>query len=353
MKKTSTHFKPDNQSSKLIESLRQSYKNKDIIQKANNYANRGISETKISSQNNSKNAYTRPIKKSEEPGGSRITEENLMNFELRNKSKERKEKENSNNNNVIKIKILYNNYNKNQNSNSNLLRESGNILEKSNCTSKNTKESNKLNIVGGLIINANNNMNISPKEIHSNIPASNYSKFAHNSKHVKAKSISSNRGILSSLNLLKSKKNNNKSKNESTNNIISYENTNENLVKNSNNKSSQIVFLDNNIIINDHPNRGHIRNNSSNVNFNNNLNSSFNNINNGSQSNAKSTNKGSTTSSITKGIPNNHVIKPNEIESPEELHYFYLNLYIQNKNLAYKFENLNFSGEEFQENSEI
>ena len=330
MKKTSAQFKPDTQSAKLIESLRQSYKNKDIIQKSNNYdnSNRGLSETKIS-YSKPNNQSGKQYKKSEEPI-SRITEDNL-----RNKSKERQDHENSNSNNVIKINVFYNNKGVKGSENSNR-----------------SPENNKLNIVGGLIINANNNINISPKEALNKIPTTNYSKFANNTKHVKAKSISSNRGILTSLNLLKNKKTENKSKNDSSYNNISFENTKENIVI-SNNKSSNIVFLDNNGNITDHQTRGHVRNNSSNINFNNNLNHSFNNMNNVTNSNVKSTNKISTASSITKIVPNNQTVKLNEIDSPEELQYFYVNLFKQNKNLAYRFENLNFSDEEFHENCEI
>lgn len=66
-------------------------------------------------------------------------------------------------------------------------------------------------------------------------------------------------------------------------------------------------------------------------------------LNNQLNSNAKA-NKGTTSSSLSsigklaKGI---------EVDSPEELHYFYVKLSKQNKNLAYKFENENYSVEKY------
>ena len=336
MKKTSTQFKPDSTSTKLIESLRQSYKNKEVIQKANNFesSNRGMSETKLHFTK-IKNPYQKPLKKSEEPS-SRITDDNF-----RNKSKEKLEGNSQNNkensNHHIKINVLYNK--NNNNSNSNLKKETGKLGDNSNRSSNNLLDNSKLNIsLAGLITNTNNNLNPSPKE-NNKAQASNFSKFTHNAKHVKSKSISSNRGILSSLNMLKNKKIAQKSKNESSYNNISFENTKENVVNNTN-KSSHLLLVESNIL-GDH-NAGHVRNNS-------NASSNYNNH----SSNAKTTNKGSTASSITKAGPSaggNMV----EIDSPEELHYFYVNLCLQNKNLAYKFENLNFSVDnEFIENEEI
>ena len=143
--------------------------------------------------------------------------------------------------------------------------------------------------------------------------------------------------MISSINILVSKKNRYKSKNDSSYNNISFENTNNIVTK-------IHTETDNNIVID--YNDGHIKNNSSNVNFNDSLNI----IN---ESHGKSTNKGSTASSITKAIQNNQGLKRNEIETPEELHFFYMNLYKMNKNLAYKFENLIFSQEEFKEETSI
>jgi hypothetical protein len=326
MKKTTGTFKQENSSTKLIESLRQSYKNKDLIHKANNYenSNRGLSETKLTFTK-VKNVNQKQMKKSEEPS-SRITEENF-----RNKSKEKLENGNSNSNNShqIKINVLYNK--NNNHSNSNLKKDANKMGDNSNRSSNNLLENSKLNIsLAGLITNTNNNLNHSPKD-GLKVTASNYSKFAHNAKHVKSKSISSNRGILSSLNMLKNKKMIHKSKNESSYNNISFENTKENIVNNTN-KSSHLVLVESNIL-GDHS-HGHVRNNS-------NASSNYQN----QSSNAKSTNKGgSTASSITKpGQGGSSIV---EIDSPEELHFFYVSLSIQNKSLAYKFENLNLSDEE-------
>ena len=212
---------------------------------------------------------------------------------------------------------------------SNNKKEQGKQGQSSNRSSQNLLENTKLNIsLAGLITNTNNNVNASPKQ-EDNITktTTNYSKFAHQAKHVKSKSISSNRGILSSINMLKIKKEAHKSKNDSSYNNISFENTKENIINNTN-KSSNFVILDHNGLT-EHS-HGHVR--------------SYSNASN-SLNNQKSTNKGSTTSSITKLPLNNQNIKNIEIDSPEELHYFYVSLFIQNKNLAYKFENLNFSTE--------
>lgn len=322
MKKTSGTFKPENSSAKLIESLRQSYKNKDLISKANNYenTNRGMSESKLTFTK-VKHTNQKVLKKSEEPS-SRVTEDNF-----RNKSKERIDSGSAHH---IKINVLYNK--SNNHSNSNILRkdDKAKVGDNSNRSSNNLLENSKLNIsLAGLITNTHNNVNNSPKE---KVTTSNYSKFAHNAKHVKSKSISSNRGILSSLNMLKSKKNAHQSKNESSYNNISFENTKENIINNTN-KSTHLLLVESGIL-GDH-NHGHVRNNSN----------ASSNIHNQSSNNAKSTNKGSTAPSITKTV-HGGVSNMVEIDSPEELHYFYVNLSQQNKNLAYKFENINFSGDE-------
>lgn len=320
MKKTKAPFKPDNSSVKIIENIRQSHKYKDLIQKANNFeiSNRGISESKMNF-NKVSNINHKHTKKSEEPC-LRILDE-----KVRGKSGERRDTSCSKNNNQhIKINVLFNNNNSN---NSNIKKEPGKLGQSSNRSSHNLLENTKLNIsLAGLITNTNNNVNVSPKQ-EINVASTNYSKFAHNVKHVKSKSISSNRGILSSLNMLKMKKEVHKSKNESSYNNMSFENTKENIINNTN-KSSNIVLLENNLL--NEPRHGHVRSYS-------NANSSL--------TNQKSTNKGSTTSSITKLPINNQNFKNIEIESPEELHFFYVSLFIQNKNLAYKFENLNFSTE--------
>ena len=127
--KKSSPFKPDHISSKLIENLRQSYINKDIIKKTNNYENlnRGLSESKITN-NKPKNKFCRPFKKSEEPI-SRVTDEN----QIKNKSKER-------------IDNGISNANKNNNSNSKQLQESRKTTENSNRSSVNFQENGKLNL---------------------------------------------------------------------------------------------------------------------------------------------------------------------------------------------------------------
>jgi hypothetical protein len=321
MKKTRASYKPENSSVKIIESIRQSHKYKDLIQKANHFenSNRGISETKMHF-NKVKNVNTKQTKKSEEPCLR------ILDDKSRGKSGERRDNScHKSNDHNIKINVLYHNNNFNLSNNKKDQTKPG---QNSNRSSKNLLDNSKLNIsLAGLITNTNN-VNVSPKqEDNVTTTTTNFSKFAHQAKHVKSKSISSNRGILSSLNMLKIKKEAHKSKNESSYNNISFENTKENIINNTN-KSTNFVILDHNGMT-EHS-RGHVR--------------SYSNASN-SLNNQKSTNKGSTTSSITKLPINNQNIKNIEIDSPEELHYFYVSLFIQNKNLAYKFENLNFSAE--------
>ena len=309
MKKTNTAIKSENPSVKLTDGLRLSYKNKaELIQKANNFenlpssSNRGLSETKFLFIK-TKSILNKTNKKSEEPN-IRITEENhVSKNELRNKSKDKVDNNGSNNtNHHIKINVLSN------------IKKECKIIE-NNSSNSNLLENSKFNIsLANLVTNSNINHNQSPKDIINKIPTSNFSKFTNNTRHIKANSTSSNRGILSSLNMIKNKKNVHKSKNESSFNNISFDNTKENAVI-STNKSTNVVIVDNNIL-NDNNNRDNI----------NNLNNSFNNNNNNnvSNSNRKNTNKISTASSI-KASNNNNLVRNIEIDSPEELHFFYLN----------------------------
>jgi hypothetical protein len=197
MKKTRPSFKPENSSAKIIENIRQSHNYKDLIQKANNFenSNRGISETKLHF-NKVKNVNLKQTKKSEEPC--------LRIFDEKSRGKSGERRENSshkNNNHNIKINVIFKSSNSN---NSNVKKEQGKLGQSSNRSSHNLLENTKLNIsLGGFITNTNNNVNPSPKQ--EDKVTSNYSKFAHNSKHVKSKSISSNRGIISSLNMIKVK----------------------------------------------------------------------------------------------------------------------------------------------------
>ena len=124
---------------------------------------------------------------------------------------------------------------------------------------------------------------------------------------------------------------NNVMKNPSKNGNIS-ESTNNLLVKNSVNKShgetsfnvSQVNFIK-----------------SSNVSFDRNNEKSNNNPN----GNSENTSLGYSNSRST-----NNLLKANiEVNSPEELHFFYVNIMNQNKGLAYKFEGENYQPENFEE----
>lgn len=151
--------------------------------------------------------------------------------------------------------------------------------------------------------------------------SSNYTKFANNAKHKKGSKSISYQFNISSINMMKQKSGNRTNVQTSSN--FSYEkdekNTNRskdikvcNYLKNKNMSNEILGLL--------------------------------------AMNNSKSIGKFSTESSTKSSVVIPPKSKLEEIDSPEELHYLYVTIFRNNKNLAYKFENENFE-EKFNEGS--
>lgn len=141
---------------------------------------------------------------------------------------------------------------------------------------------------------------------------SNYTKFASNTKHKKGSKSISYQFNISSINMMKQKTGN--LTNVQTSSNLSYEKEEKNIHRNMNNKGCSMKNKNANSEI-----LGLL-----------------------AMNNSKSICKISTESSTKSSVVIPPKSKIDEIDSPEELHYLYVKIFRNNKNLAYKFENENF-----------
>jgi len=166
-------------------------------------------------------------------------------------------------------------------------------------------------------INNINNVPNSPNDLKAFGPngkqCSNYTKFAHNTKHKKGSKSISYQFNISSINMMKQKSGNRTNVQTSSN--LSYEKDEKNYQKSNDIKACN-----------------HLKN----------KNTSNEILGLLAMNNSKSICKFSTDSSTKSSVAIPPKSKMEEVESPEELHYLYVKIFRNNKSLAYKFENENF-----------